>query len=185
MQSSRSQLNARGEISKRQRPYVTVNSSVCPCPVIVLTNVSSNVTVMGWDIISVTVAVGATVLKTVVKPDDMSIEVGSGGTPPDGSTTIVPGRSVRGIVISPSPAVTVITCPPVGLRVAVAVPVLVAVPEETAEPLEGTRPGIRSTGGGLEGWGCAWRTLRAEVQALSPSPSSLLCTSTGRGMIAK
>ena len=117
-----------------------------------LTNVSSNVTVMGWDIISVSVsvAVGATVLKIVVKPDVMSVEVGSGGAPPDGSTTIVPGRSVRGIVMSPSPAVTVITCPPVGAGVAVAVSVLVAVPDGTAELFEGTRPGIRVTGGGLD-----------------------------------
>lgn len=137
---------------KEQQPYVTVNSSVWPGPVTVLTKVSSNVTVMGWDIISVSVsvAVGATVLKIVVKPDPMSVEVGLGGAPPDGSTTIVPGRFVRGIVISPSPAVTVITCPPVGAGVAAVVSVLVAIPEDTVELFEGKRPGIRVIGGGLD-----------------------------------
>ena len=80
----------------------------------VLTNVSSRVTVMGSEMISVSVAVavGATVLKIVMKPEEAVDEL-SGGAPPEGSTTMVPGRLESGIVISPSLAVTVMMPPPV------------------------------------------------------------------------
>lgn len=77
-----------------------------------LTYVSSRVSVTGavMTSVSVAVAVGATVLKIVMKPmEDVTVE--SGGAPPDGSTTMVPGRPEMLIVISPSPAVTVMMLP--------------------------------------------------------------------------
>lgn len=119
---------------------MNVNSTVWPGAVNVLTNVSSRVTVTFCEMISVSVAVavGATVLNIVTKPEEAVDEL-SGGAPPEGSTTIVPGSSDSGMVMSPSPAVTVIMPPPVasvvaevrvllgaGVTVADAVPVPVA-----------------------------------------------------------
>ena len=115
--------------SSRGKTYVTVNSCVCPEAVNVLTNVSSNVTVIGWEMVtvSVAVAVGATVLIIVVKPDDAPSVLVSGGAPPEGSMTIVPGRFDTGMVMSPLPAVTVMISPAVGVAVAVTVSVTLEV----------------------------------------------------------
>ena len=133
---------------------------------------------------SVAVAVGATVLKIVVKPDDSPFVLVSGGAPPEGSTTIVPGRFDTGMVMSPLPAVTVMIAPAVGVAVAVtvsvtlevavalpvtsdvAVPVAFPVPVVEERPevlLELTRPGMRSRGGGLDACGCACTALSADV----------------------
>lgn len=98
---------------KKKKTYVTVNSSVVPEAVTVLTYVSSSVIVTGAEMISVNVAVavGATVLKMVTKPVEEATIVCE-GPPPDGSMTIVPGRPVMLTVISPSPAVMVMMLPP-------------------------------------------------------------------------
>lgn len=96
-----------------KKTYVTVNSSVVPEAVTVLTYVSSSVIVTGAEMISVNVAVavGATVLKMVTKPVEEATIVCE-GPPPDGSMTMVPGRPVMLTVISPSPAVMVMMLPP-------------------------------------------------------------------------
>lgn len=98
---------------KTKKTYVTVNSSVVPEAVTVLTYVSSSVIVTGAEMISVNVAVavGATVLKMVTKPVEEATIVCE-GPPPDGSITMVPGRPVTLTVMSPSPAVIVMILPP-------------------------------------------------------------------------
>lgn len=177
-----------------------------------LTNVSSNVTVTGSDRISVTVdvAVGATVLNTVMNPDEL-VDEGSGGAPPEGSTTIVPGRPESGMVISPVPSVTVMMPPPVlvgaGVMVADTSVVLVGDAEVVAESVAVAESdvvaeldvvagsdvdvdevllvglGISAAGGGDEGWGSANKALTGEVQSASTVPS--FCTWTGIGVMAK
>lgn len=92
-----------------------MNSSVVPEAVNVLTYVSSSVIVTGAEMISVSVAVavGATVLKMVMKPVEEAtvVESESEGAPPEGSTTMVPGSPVIMAVMLPSPAVTVMMLP--------------------------------------------------------------------------
>lgn len=125
-----------------KKTYVTVNASVVPEAVTVLTYVSSSVIVTGAEMISVNVAVavGATVLKMVTKPVDEATIV-CDGPPPDGSMTMVPGRPVMPTVMSPSPAVMVMILPPSeedeGWEVAVSaeeVAEAVAFPEAVASP---------------------------------------------------
>lgn len=139
----------------RNYAYVTVNSRVSPGAVNVLTNVSSNVSVTSCDMISVTVAVavGAIVLNIVMKPDESSVVV-SGGAPPEGSMTMVPGRSVSAMVISPSPAVMVMISPGVGGAVAEGSAAVLALAAEgdAEEELEGDES-TRFVGGGFEAWG--------------------------------
>ena len=111
-------------IRRKRSTYVTVNSNVCPGAVDVLTNVSSMDTVMGTVIVAV--AEGVTVLKMVINPEESEV-VFAGGAPPDGSTTIVPGRLEMGIVIWPVPAVTVMISPEdVGVTVLLGRAVMVA-----------------------------------------------------------
>ena len=105
-----------------------MNSDVTPGAVKVLTNVSSIETVIAS--VTVAVAVGVTVLNMVVKPD--CADELSEGAPPEGSTTMVPGRSENAIVMSPSLAVTVMIPPPVSVvaadvRVLLGADVIVAV----------------------------------------------------------
>ena len=120
--------------------YVTVSKNVDPGPTTVLTIVSSTEVVNDCVIVAV-VALGVIVLKIVVKPVDC-VAV-SFGAPPDGSTTMVPGRFEMGMVISPSLIVTVMIPPPVdvtgaevsvllGRGVAVAVSVMFEVEDAVA-----------------------------------------------------
>ncbi len=172
---------------------MTVTSRVSSGPMNVLTEVSSIVIVTGCDTTVVKVAVGVTVLNIVMNPGEaVPLPLSSGGAPPEGSTTMVPGRSDRGIVMSPSPAVTVMILPPPVAWGEDEVMVLgggVAVAEASDEGNEGveddcTRPWMSSCGGGLSGCGCACSAFTREVHTKS-TPVRSFRTCTGTGVMAK